>query len=166
MAITYEPLATITLSSALSTPSLVFGSIPNTYTDLRVVLSVSSSAGANVYVRFNGDTGTNYSRTFIYARATTPATSKTTNATQVTISDSGVISSTRFYTIDILSYSGSTYKTALVTAAEGGTNGVGGVAPAVLYWRSTSAISSINLFDSANSWDAETTATLYGIKAV
>ena len=64
-----------------------------------------------------------------------------------------------------LTFSGATLTTTNLVISTAITT-VGGVAPAVLYWRSTSAISSINLFDSANSWDAETTATLYGIKAV
>ncbi len=64
MANTYEPIATTTLTSASS--SVVFSSIPQTYTDL-VVVFVGKNTTANVAMTgefdLNGDGGNNYSST-------------------------------------------------------------------------------------------------------
>ena len=56
MALTYEPIAT----SSPTGNSVTLSSIPQTYTDLRLVVNGSSSTSNGIYVRFNGDTGTYY----------------------------------------------------------------------------------------------------------
>jgi hypothetical protein len=59
---TYTPLATVTLGSTAS--SVTFSSIPATYRDLIVVLSVRSTRANDLdfmAARLNGDGGTNYS---------------------------------------------------------------------------------------------------------
>lgn len=165
MPVTYEPLATFTLSSASNL--ITFSSIPNTYTDLRVVLWTIAPSGqtGNIRVRFNGDTGTNYSGTLVQATLTSRTSSRRTD-------DSGMFwggfnsntSSTvgTFLTADIISYLGSTNKTVLNTW-NGDTNGSGTNENWVWYWRNTSAINSITLTASGQH-GIGTTATLYGIK--
>jgi hypothetical protein len=72
---TYTPLATVTLGS---TSSLVtFSNIPATYRDLIVVTNerqntLTSSGGT--YLRFNGDSGGNYSLVYAMGVANTGAT--------------------------------------------------------------------------------------------
>jgi hypothetical protein len=57
---TYEPIASNTLSSA--TDTLTFSSISSNYTDLILTTNCRMAAGTNAYyVRFNSDTGGNYS---------------------------------------------------------------------------------------------------------
>ena len=58
---TYTPLATVTLASATSTIS--FSSIPGTYRDLIFVINIAATATVlnQVFIRFNGDSGSNYS---------------------------------------------------------------------------------------------------------
>jgi hypothetical protein len=57
---TYIALSTITLATATS--SVTFGSIPQTYRDLVLVVGNLSAAAANtLYARLNGDSGSNYS---------------------------------------------------------------------------------------------------------
>lgn len=58
---TYTPLANVTLASATSTIS--FSSIPSTYKDLIFVINIAATATVlnEVFIRFNGDTGSNYS---------------------------------------------------------------------------------------------------------
>jgi hypothetical protein len=162
MAITYDPLATITLGSAAT--SINFTSIPNTYTDLRVVLTLKSASGVNVHLRFNSDSGSNYSRTYLYGRGSSAASARGTSQVFSIISDDGVGTTPHLYTLDVFSYAGSTFKTWLSTASEDN-NGSGSVANYVGLWRSTSAITEINFItNSANTFDAGCTATLYGIK--
>ena len=65
MAYTYEPIATTTIGSASS--SVLFSSIPQTYTDLFVVIDsrFTQSSGRWVGAYCNGDTATNYSTIYM-----------------------------------------------------------------------------------------------------
>ena len=57
---TYVPLATITLTAPDS--EIVFSSIPATYRDLVLILQTQMVAnGSDTFIRFNSDTGSNYS---------------------------------------------------------------------------------------------------------
>jgi hypothetical protein len=56
MAITYEPIATTTSSGG---GNISFTSIPATYTDL--FLSFVGDTGGITYLRYNNDSGSNYS---------------------------------------------------------------------------------------------------------
>jgi hypothetical protein len=77
MAITYEPIATTTLSSAAAT--ITFSSISSAYTDLRLVFVGTSVANSNnCIVTFNSDTGFNYSQTALYGTGATAGSSRQT----------------------------------------------------------------------------------------
>jgi hypothetical protein len=167
MPATYEPIATTTLGSAAAT--ITFSSIPSTYTDLRLVITVtgaSGAAGQDLQMQYNSDsTSTNYSFTQIYGNGSTVSTS-TQGGNRV--SGYVYVSDTipQFYTMDLFSYAGSTFKTGLFTG-NGDTNGGANnrVGTVVSLWRNTAAISSISLYLSGSfNMAAGTTATLYGIK--
>lgn len=162
MALTYEPIATTTLSSAAS--SITFSSIPSTYTDLRIIVTGAAPIGAGAYARlqFNSDTATNYSTTRLDAFVS-PNSVTHTNATFIRAAGSLDVY-TNLVITDIFSYAGSTYKTCLIKSAAD-QNGVGRVTEIVGLWRSTSAITSILISISTPNFSAGTTATLYGIKA-
>jgi len=161
---TYEKIATTTLGSA-STP-ITFNSITSAYTDLRLVVVVTSTSSAtNVQVQFNSDTGTNYSSTYLNGNGTAAASGRNTSATNIQFTDVTATSTTvpQMYTLDIFSYAGSTFKTALGTSSQD-YNGSGSSASIVGLWRSTSAINSITIKTSgAPTFSTGTTATLYGI---
>jgi len=57
MPVTYEILGTF---SGNGGSSFTFSSIPQTYTDLRLVVKSQTSADAPLLIRTNGNTGTNY----------------------------------------------------------------------------------------------------------
>lgn len=166
MPATYEPIATTTLSSAAT--SITFSSIPNTYTDLRIVLVVTgSSAASNVRVRYNSDTGSNYSSTWIRGNGTAAASSRRTGGSSLYFTETTATSTTipSFFTLDIFSYASSTYKTSLSTSSQD-YNGSGTTETAVGLWSSTSAIDTILISTlTAATFSIGTTATLYGIKA-
>lgn len=160
-------IATTTLGSAAS--SITFSSISSAYTDLRVVFSnvkISSSSSNVAYLRFNGDTGGNYSFTTVYGYGTGVASARGTSGDGYTgiQLNTGPVSTTvpQFYTADILSYQSSTFKTSLLTSSQDA-NGSGFVVREVGLWRSTAAITSLTLVHSAVNFAAGTTATLYGI---
>lgn len=166
MTSTEVAIATTTLSSAASTVN--FTSISSAYTDLRVVFVGTVTAnGETLYYRFNSDSGTNYSITQLWANGgTDPVSSRRlTSASQLSTTYAYSLHDTtpQLITFDIFSYAGSTNKTTLGNHA-GDNNGVGGVDLTVGLWRSTSAITSINIFASGGTtFKTGSTFTLYGI---
>lgn len=168
MAVTYEPIATTTLGSAAA--SIVFSSIPSTYTDLRIVLlGTYASVGTNPAMRFNGDTASNYSVTELYGTGTTAATTSTSTFPFINLVRQQSITDTTtpvLFTIDIFSYAGATNKTCLVAGSNDVNSTSGWINRIVGLWRSTAAITSITLYPyDATNINAGTVATLYGIKA-
>jgi hypothetical protein len=155
MTSTYEKIATTTLGSASNT--VTFSSIPATYTDLIVQGSLSPvSSVATSFVRFNGDTGNNYSTTFLENAAST----RTTNAPSAFFSYTGATNQ-QAYTIQIQNYSNATtYKTFLARAGDKAT----AVYATVGLWRNTNAITSVTVLGDIN-FAIGSTFTLYGIKA-
>ena len=164
MPATYEPIATTTLGSAATT--ITFDSIAGTYTDLRLVLVTKfSSGGALPTIRFNNNTGSNYSTTTIYGAGTSATSVRTTNYTYFELGGDNFGGSSTidsFYTMDILSYAGSTNKTFLGTESND-LNGSGQVSRRVGLFRSTSAITRIDIIASSGNFSSGATATLYGI---
>jgi len=169
MAVTYEPLATTTLGSAAA--SVTFSSISGSYTDLVLVVNARSSrtavSTAPINITFNSDTGSNYSNTFLFGNGSTTGSSRGTNANNIYTGD--MSSSASSYAgfanllLSINNYSNTTtYKTTIARC-----NSANAFAEAVCgLWRSTSAINSITITEgSTNNWVADSTFTLYGIKA-
>ena len=161
MPVTYEPIATF---SPNGTTTVTFSSIPSTYTDLKLVATIVQGSASNVFVRFNGDTGSNYSWTSIVGNGSTASSRLVTNNTNLTLTDSFNTNTTPTnQTMEIFSYAGSVFKTALFSQ-EADLNGSGGVVRSVGLWRSTSSINSLTFYSGGN-FNAGTMITLYGIKA-
>jgi len=157
--ITYQPIQTQTLASAAS--SVTFNSIPQGYTDLVLVVNYSLNAGgtgAAVRLQFNGDTGSNYSQTFMYGNGGSAVSGRASNATSC---DCGYMSTNGqgVSITNIQNYSNTTtYKTALSRAGVV----VGEVTAYVNLWRNTSAITSMTVFAGSN-YTIGSTFSLYGI---
>ena len=162
MATTYEKIATTTLGSATST--ITFSSIAASWTDLRIVCTYLTTASGNVRLRFNSDTGTNYSGTQLAGLGTSAISDRVTSGTFAYTVGNSTSSSTIPFLLeaDIFSYAGSTYKTCLISTSAD-LNGSGSVEKWVDLYRSTSAINAILLYPSSGNFDIGTTATIYGI---
>lgn len=162
MATTYEPIATQTLASNAAT--VTFSSIAGTYTDLILVSSSTQSAGpVNSKIRFNSDSGSNYSRTWLAGNGTSASSGRGSNRTSLELDYLTSPGTGNLTIIQVMNYSNTTtYKTALVRtgrAAEG-TEAVVGL------WRNTAAITSIEYsLDGAGSFVTGSTFTLYGVKS-
>jgi hypothetical protein len=161
---TYTPIATTTLGS--DTASFTFSSIPSTYTDLHIVFTGLNDNNTNAQMQFNGDTGTNYSDTWLGGSGTAAASGRQTSTAYILW---GSMNSTEISTntFDIMDYSNTTtYKTALIRASNSGASGGQAVSIWVGLWRSTAAITSITfLNNSTYKYKTGTTVTIYGIKA-
>ena len=159
---TYIPIATQTLGSAAA--SITFNSIPGTYTDLRLVLTCTTSLSADILLQFNGDTATNYSATYLYGGVTSAGSGSDVSVAWIYLTDVSSTSTTvpSIRTVDIMSYAGSTNKTMLKTES-GDYNGSGQVTVSVGLWRSTAAITSMLITASGTTFATGTIATLWGI---
>lgn len=172
MAITYEPIATTTLSSLTTT--VTFSSIPGTYTDLKYVVSYqlgSQATGTDSFIRINGDTGANYSVTQVFGNGTAASSARgaSQNYYMVPIDN---YTSFNSYNLDFMNYSNTTtYKPIVGRLGAGQADGSGAVA---VSWRSTAAITSISFTAADNAggpsgspdqFAVGSTFTLYGIKA-
>jgi len=159
----YEVISTQTLGSAAAT--VTFSSIPQTYTDLVLIVNHSVTTGnPSIHGRFNSDTGSNYSRTRLLGNGSAASSARGTSQTFLGLS-TGVGSSTTVEGImicNILNYANATtYKTCLTrnNAASLGTEA------SVTLWRSTASVTSVEVFVDASTFVAGSTFTLYGVKA-
>lgn len=160
---TYEPIATTTLTNAV--PSVTFGSIPQTYTDLILVVTASpTSNGVTGYMQVNSDTGSNYSMSGMRGNGSTAASYRQSSATNFYFDYAGDTNTGTITvsTIHFLNYSSTNvFKTNIVRQSNQGD----AVELLAQLWRSTSAITSINLYWSSGNFAVGSTFTLYGIKA-
>jgi hypothetical protein len=160
---TYDELDVRTLTT--STPSVTFSAIPQNYTDLVIVMS-SANVGGAVEMRVgNGsvDTGSNYSRTFIYGDGITAASGRGANL-NLWYLPAATNSTTVFGTAicSLSNYSNTTNNKVLIyKGGDAPTSATAGV----LLWRSTAAINIITLTGYLGDFAAGSTFSLYGIRA-
>ena len=161
MTATYEAIATTTLGSAQS--EIEFGSISGTYTDLVLIYAHSQSgAGEQIGLRFNSDTGTNYSATVVYGEASA-GSARTSNLSYVRTGH-GAAATDFNMIVNIQNYSNSTTNKTVVARNNVPTSGVYATAG---LWRSTNAITNVKIVavGGTNNIPSGARATLYGIKA-
>lgn len=165
MPATYDVIEARTLGSNQS--SVTFSSIPSTYTDIKMIVNGIYTFNDTAFqLRFNGDSGSNYSNTIIGGNGSSAFSARNTNNIWIECGwyqASGGTNATSI--IDVLNYANTTtFKTLLnrkgITSTSLDAN--------VGMWRSTSAINSIAMsfgaYGSPN-FATGTTFTLYGIKA-
>jgi hypothetical protein len=161
----YNLIATTTVGSG-GASTIVFSSIPQTFTDLKVVFSGRrSNAAGSFYVSFNGVT-TNLSSRRLEGSGSGAASATDgsfifaygINASSYTAS---VFGNAEIY---VPNYTGSTYKSVSIdsvtenNATEAYSTLVAGL------WSNTAAITSLTISLSSGSIDQYSSASLYGIK--
>jgi hypothetical protein len=163
MPITYTPIATTTTSGSAS--NVTFSSITSTYTDLVIVVNAGGSTNADLHVQFNGDTGSNYSRTVLSGSGSAASSGRQSSVTYIRVDNLGYLNTTfpAFNAIiNVMNYSNTTTNKTVVSRTN---NASTGVDASVGLWRSTAAITSVVLFPDTGTLTNGSTFTLYGIKA-
>jgi len=155
---TYTPIATTTLGSAQS--SVTFSGISQTYTDLVLVINGSSSASGTAIVTYNSDSGSNYSNTGLNGNGSSASSFGLTSTTYLVLGEMYNYNCTLINQIQ--NYSNTTTNKTNLSRANSASNFV---QANVGLWRSTSAVSSLQLYVSGANWNSGSTFTLYGIKA-
>jgi hypothetical protein len=163
---TYSQITGGSVTLATAASSVTFSSIPATYTDLVLVCSIKqSTGGANVGLQFNNDTASNYSDTILTGNGSGTASIRNTSSTYIQTYYYGTPNATSFSPdiINIMNYANTTtYKTVLIRSGEAG----GGLSAIVSLWRSTAAITEIdvNCLGGQN-FAIGSTFNLYGIQS-
>ena len=166
MPATYEPIATYTFPSDAA--SYTFSAIPNTYTDLRLIIAETGTSGSNeCALVFNGDTGANYDVVSLSAASDNTIGSGSA-ANESRISFGGSIAS-GVHIFEINNYKNTTTFKNCLSKSIGTGSGKNWLYFRCANWRNTAAITSItaDTYGSAFGylWRTGTTMTLYGIKA-
>jgi hypothetical protein len=166
---TYTPISTVAI--AAGDTNITFNSISSAYTDLVIVASFKAESTTIVTpsIRFNGDTGTDYSNTTLYGQGSSAVSVRYANKNKAYLGDFAAgVSSTNFipYIIQVNNYSNSTtYKTFLCRYNQINSSS-GEVGATVGLWRDTSAINSVTITtDGGQNYAVGSVVTIYGIKA-
>ena len=163
---TYEPIATTTLGS--NTAAVTFSSISGSYTDLVLIanfVGFTTSANSAISVRFNGDTGTNYSATYLRGNGTAASSARATNDNRMVVGATagGTNTDWAMSIVNFMNYSNTTtFKTVLSRYSQASLSAEAEVG----LWRNTAAITSIEFGTyGTNLTLAGSVITLYGITA-
>ena len=170
MTATYEKIQSIVVSNN-TTITIDFTSIPQSYTDLVIVGNFGCAVHSNrAPIRINNDTSNNYSTVHLRGNGSTSFSGQTANISSGFIFDNIAIP-TAFDGNCMLMfnnyYNTTTYKT-FICRYNSPSSGTG---VSVNLWRSTQAISSIQIVAGSgggpgtNYWLINSDFTLYGIKA-
>lgn len=168
MTVTYDSIQTTTLTT--TTTSVTFSNLSSSYTDFLIIIQASTNHtddGARGYMRFNSDTGSNYSNTFIRGDGVSSSMTSNKDLSQTYIAY-GVVgnNSSTFGTqiIHVMNYANTnTIKSTVSRSGTPRSGDNGKLRITVGRWNSTSRIDSIT-FLCDGSYRADSTFTIYGIK--
>lgn len=163
---TYTPIATYTVSGS-TTNTVTFSSIPQTYTDIVMIMNVATTTGTTYpTIRLNNDSSTLYSRTQLYGNGSAASSDRATGEPEWYFTIGNLPTAANTFSsgiVHLFNYTNTTtFKTALNRSAE---TSIGWVGSRVSLYRSTSAITRIDFLTTANYYAAGSTFTLYGVKS-
>jgi len=166
----YDALATVTVPSG-GASSITFSAIPQTgYSHLQIRASATNGVQDDAVVRFNGDTGNNYSWHLLVGNG---SAAQAYNATGVSsmrgiclLSPTGSVVGGGV--TDILDYTNPN-KNKVIRSLTGMDNNSGSTVAQIQFWSgswyNTSAINTINIFPlGGTAFSQNSTFSLYGIK--
>ena len=159
--------STVTVGSG-GASSIAFSSIPGTYTDLILLMSLrQDGANNNVRVAINGATS-GYSERSLYGVGSGggASTSASTSYFNLMYADGTAETANTFGSLQIHmpNYAGSENKGVAVESVYENNASAAVVAMATQLWSNTAAITSISITPASTNWVQYSTASLYGIK--
>ena len=172
----YESIQTYTVGGGGSS-SIDFTSIPSTYSHLQLRIMMRSTTAAagtdDLWLRFNSDTGSNYSRHILQGDGTSASAGANTTQTRIPFGNSIPRASSAanvfgVAVIDILDYT-STNKNKTVRGLYGSNENTTSTDFRVglnsgLWYATPAAVTSITLLPEANNFAQYSSFALYGIK--
>ena len=165
----YDALATVTLSA--SAASITFAGIPSDYKHLQIrATMLGSTTGADSpYIRYNGDTGSNYTLHTLLGEGTSArAQGIAPYSTNIGGFWWGLVGSYPSVSIiDVLDYANiNKYKTTRTLAGQDNNSTYGSVGLSSGLWRNTDAINSLTIFllPGSTTFLQYSSFALYGVK--
>ena len=160
----YDSLATVTLSGSAS--SITFAGIPSGYKHLQLRMMTKWGTAYTAYsrIRFNEDTGSNYTQHRLEGYGSSASSAGYTSESSGIL---GINSDTQWGSsvTDILDYGNSNKYKVVRTLGGYDNNGSGGVALSSSLWLNTSPITSITLLPSNGvTFLTNSSFALYGVK--
>ena len=158
----YFPIASYTVPSG-GVSSITFGGLPQTFTHLQIRGIYAQSATNYTGIRFNGDTGNNYTIHTLKGNGSAASATAYTSRSDTATNDTSSTSFGSFIT-DILDYANLTkYKTQR-TLHGFDSNGSGTIFLTSGLWQSTTAINSITFTaTSGASFSQYSNISIYGV---
>jgi hypothetical protein len=172
VATSFESIATVTVGSG-GAANVEFTSIPGTYThlQLRMIGRTEFASGVldNIFMQFNSDTGTTYDLHNLNgngASAAAGASTSRANVIPLRSTSNGAGANTFGAAVcDILDYTNTNKYTTIRSLTGYDNNGSGEIFLLSGLWRSTSAITSIKIFQGVDDIAQYSHFALYGIKS-
>lgn len=164
MANTYTPIATVTVGSG-GAASIDFTNIPQTYTDLHLLVSIreETSATAVAFIRFNNTT-TNRSERYLQGNGSSAVSGTTTVLQFIACQPSDTANTFGNASIYIPNYTSSNYKSVSSDSVSENNSTTAFSRLVAGLWSSTSAINQITITTDTGDVAQHSSATLYGIK--
>jgi hypothetical protein len=170
----YDPAATFLIQRVAGTGSsgtITFSSIPSTYKHLQIrLLARSTQTGVSnisALIQCNSDTGSNYARHTLQGDGASALASGTSSTSLMTLfritAASAAANIMGVGIVDIHDYQSTTKYKTLRSFAGQDENGVGSIRLQSGLWQSTSAISSLSIYLSSDSFTTTTSVALYGM---
>jgi hypothetical protein len=160
---TYEKIQTNTLTS--TTATVTFTSISGAYTDLILIINAAdTTSNSNAALVINGDTSSNYSRTNLTGNGSTASSTKVSNASNLYITPA-IGTGTNFTTNWVITFQNYSNTTTNKNILVRGNQAIDSLAVIAGLWRSTAAITSLDIQNQGTAWKIGSTFTLYGIAA-
>lgn len=167
----YESIATVSVGAG-GQSTISFTSIPSTYKHLqvRILAATTTAAGDGAYfnIRFNSDSGSNYSYHDLFGNGASVTSSGLATQTAIygqRISELNLTNIFGGVIMDILDYSSVNKNKTLRSLGGYDANGSGSIYEISGAWyNSSTAINSITLTPDANSFAQNSSFALYGIK--
>ena len=166
----FESIATVTVGSG-GASSISFSGIPSGYQHLQVRAvasdSRSTSADSRLYLTFNNDTSSSYNEHTLWGTGSTTGAYGSPSVPNIPALIIGKSNGSIFgaSVMDILDYASPSKNKVLRTLGGVDANGSGSINLQSGLWRSTSAITSIQLTPIIGPILQHSTVALYGIKA-
>ena len=171
MSVFLQPIYTQTIGSTAG--SITFNNIPQTFTDLKLVVSSRHNNAGPIdgsIIRLNGDSGTNYSDTILYGTGTSVQTARYTGQTfAFYIADDGNTATTNTFSnweLYIPNYRSAYWKQMMGDGLSENNTTTGDYIRQSFQssvWRSTAAITSITVGGYAGNPQQYSSFSLYGI---
>lgn len=167
----YESISTVTVGAG-GASSVTFSSIPSTYQHLQVrfIARISTSDTAeNTWLRFNGDTGSNYSYHFLDGNGSSASAGGAASQTRILAGRAGAASSGSnifgVNVLDVLDYASTNKNTTARILGGIDRNGDGNIRLDSGAWFNTAAVTSLTITPTtSNNFVQYSHFALYGIK--